>query len=433
MPFPGKKSKPLAEKMQKLGVMETRPFVIDLERCDGMYLCTIDNQFIFDWAGYYGSRLLGHNHPCFSNLGYQHRILVAAQNKIANPDFVTKELVQYYKFLHNVAPKCMRSAWLKTYTVNSGAEAVENALKYCVSKYKATHSDVDPPRFICFEGGFHGRTVYALSHTDMPYDPEATRDFRDLVVSPIRLPFPENSKEAIKASLAQIKVILDNPSNNIAGILVEPMQSAGGNRIVDKSWFQGLSRLTNWRGISLIFDEVQTAGGQTGTMWMCDQFDLPYSPTCIVTAKKFGCGVVYMENGMDNEVLDSTWSGTLVDMVRVPYEFETVKRENLIKKVPAKAKLLTEGLQKLAKRYPDIIKKVQGVGLYQGFEVSLPDIKAEIIKRMLYEEHTLVLSSGLNYIRLRPNLNVTKKDIKLLLEKLERVLIRTLHSKIGFE
>ena len=113
MLYPGPKSKPLIEEMERLGVMGTRPFVINLDKSKGMYLRTIDGQDIFDWAGYYGARLLGHNHPAYSNWRYQKKILTAARNKIANPDFVTQELLDYYRFLHAVRPKCMAPSTLK--------------------------------------------------------------------------------------------------------------------------------------------------------------------------------------------------------------------------------------------------------------------------------------------------------------------------------
>ena len=120
MTFPGPLSLNLCSIMNQLGVMETRPFAIDLAASQGMYLKTVDGQNIFDWAGYYGSKLLGHNHSCYFDPEYEQRILLAARNRTANPDFVTQELVDYYQFLHDIAPTCIKYSDFRVYTLNSG-------------------------------------------------------------------------------------------------------------------------------------------------------------------------------------------------------------------------------------------------------------------------------------------------------------------------
>ncbi len=118
------------------------------------------------------------------------------------------------------------------------------------------------------------------------------------------------------------------------------------------------------------FDEVQTAGGQTGTMFAVDQFDLPYPPQAVATAKKFGNGVVYILCPMqDRGVLDSTWGGSLCDMVRFVQEMRIVREERLLEKVEEKTACLVAGLDELALRYNDLIFNVRGMGLYQGFSL----------------------------------------------------------------
>ena len=100
-------------------------------------------------------------------------------------------------------------------------------------------------------------------------------------------------------------------------------------------FFRALSELAHKYDTFLGFDEVQTAGGQAGTFWAIDQFDLPHPPQAVASAKKLGCGVVYMLYPMeDHGVLDSTWGGHLADMVRFVQEMKIVRREKLIEAVP---------------------------------------------------------------------------------------------------
>lgn len=426
MKFPGAISKTLLDEFDQLGIVQTRPFVIDLASSRGMNIATVDGHTIIDWAGFYGSRLLGYNHAAYSEPAFRERLMSAALTKTANPDFVTPELIDYYRFLHRIAPKSMDPSTLRVYTVNSGAEAVENALKYCVNRYFHKYGPGKPnPRFMSFDGGFHGRTVYALSVTDMPHNPAATRDYHRLVGRTRWVPFPAPDMNSVSIAIELIKVALKRYGDGLAGIIVEPMQGAGGHNVTLPLFFQILSELAHQHDVPLIFDEVQTAGGQCGSMWMIDQFDLPHSPTCVVSAKKLGCGVLYMNDLIpDSGVLDSTWSGHIVDMVRVPHEFDIIDREGLIDAVGGKTRCLTDGLQELQARHP-VVTNIRGTGLYQGFSLPSRVIRDEIVERALQEQDLLLLRAGTDTIRFRPNICVTTDDIDDLIERLDHTL-RTL-------
>ena len=119
--YPGPASAPLIAELQRYVVMDPQPFVLDLERCHGMYLATVDGQHIFDWGGHYASRLIGHNHPRMLEPDYVRRLVRAANNKVPNPDFLTRECLDYYRLLYELAPACMRNPHLEVYAVNSGA------------------------------------------------------------------------------------------------------------------------------------------------------------------------------------------------------------------------------------------------------------------------------------------------------------------------
>jgi len=182
----------MLEELSQYVIATPYQFVVDLEKSEGMWLATVDGQRLFDWAGYFGSKLIGHNHPGLYEPTYVQRLVRAANNKVANPDFLTPECLAYYRMLYRLAPEIMKSNRLEVYAVNSGAEAVENMMKYLVATHNAkvaakgrTHTG---RRFLYFDKAFHGRTVFALGvtqtidtwrlRTSMASPPWATSSFR---------------------------------------------------------------------------------------------------------------------------------------------------------------------------------------------------------------------------------------------------------------
>lgn len=433
--FPGPKSAAALEEMQRYVIADLFPFVIDLEKSQGMYLATVDGQQIFDWAGYYGAKLISHNHPRLYEPDYLRRLAIAANNKIANPDFLTPECLAYYRKLHEIAPQCMENDKLEVYVINSGAEAIENLLKYLLIKHVEKHGSsgslIAKRRFIYFDRAFHGRTVYALNITQPMHDPDITQGFRALAPGNLCVPFPSSdsgqSKEwnerRCKEALGQIEAYLQQYGDEIVAVIAEPIQGAGGQRIAPKEFFQELSRLTHQYGCYLAFDEIQTAGGQAGTIFACDQFDLPHPPQAVAVAKKFANGVVYMLEPMQTQgVLDSTWGGCLVDMVRFVQEMKIVEEEKLIEQVPEKEALLHCGLEDLATKYHHLMFNVRGMGLYQGFTLRSKELRVRLQQIALRHESLLLLGGGLQTIRFRPPLDVTADEIELMLAKLDRCL-----------
>jgi L-lysine 6-transaminase len=430
--FPGPRSAAMIEELRRYVIADPYPFCVDLERSEGMWIATVDRERLFDWAGYYASKWIGHNHPRLFEPEYLRRLSYAANNKLANPDFLTPECLEYYRTLHAVAPKCLRNPRLEVYAVNSGAEAVENMMKYLLNLHdqKRTRRR-GSRRFIYFDQAFHGRTVFALNVTELTHDPMITKDFHGLVRGNLQVPFPavntddaaDENRFRTNEALARVERHLQDHRGEVVGIIVEPIQGAGGHRVAEKEFFQGLSRLAHDYDTSLGFDEVQTAGGLTGEFFTADQLDLPYPPQAIAAAKKMGNGVLYMRHPMDDEgVLDSTWGGTLGDMVRFCQEWRIVQDERLIEQVAEKSAYFVARLQELQQRFPTLVRNIRGLGLYQGFSLPTPAQKAALVDIALQREHLLLLGAGRNSIRFRPNLNVTVANMDLLMEKLGRVL-----------
>jgi len=437
-PLPGPISSKMIQELGRYVIADLYPFVVDIEHSEGMWLATVDGRRLFDWAGYYASKLIGHNHPGLYEPDYVKRLVRAANNKVPNPDFLTPECLEYYRTIHRLAPRCMQNPTLEVYSVNSGAEAVENMLKYFINLFNQRRGTAMYPgsvrRFLYFENAFHGRTVFALNVTQT-IDPVATKDFHGIVPGNVLVPFPAintsespdtNRVRTIEA-LKRVENLIKQLPGELVGIIVEPIQGAGGHRMAEPEFFQGLSRLAHENEIFLGFDEVQTAGGPTGAMFMVDQLDLPYPPQAVATAKKFGSGVVYMLHPMEDKgVLDSTWGGCLADMVRFVQEIKIVERENLIEAAVIKGARLAAGLKDLESKHPEIICNVRGMGLYQGFSLRDRAARARLADLALEEESLLLLPAGERSIRLRPNLSVAEADIDRLL-----VLLGRCFDKLG--
>ena len=433
--FPGPRSAQMIEELSRYVIAEPYPFALDLEKCSGMWLATVDGEKIFDWAGYFGAKLIGHNHPRMFEAEFLRRLARAANNKVANPDFLTAECLEYYRLLHQLAPKCMKNDRLEVYAVNSGAEAVENMMKYLINLYdckvRAREKTPQKRRFVYFDQAFHGRTIFALNITELSHAPLVTKNFKGIIADNIQVPFPsvdmsqteKRNAARTNQSLEIVRQCLERYSGEVVGIIVEPLQGAGGHRVAQPEFFRGLSRLAHDYGVYLGFDEVQTAGGQTGSVFAVDQFDLPYPPQAVATAKKFGNGVIYMLYPMeDRGILDSTWGGNLADMVRFVREMKIVHEERLIEQVPEKTAQLVGGLEALVVRHPGLIFNVRGMGLYQGFSFRRPECKNKLLDLALEKESMLLLGSGKQTVRLRPPLTVAKDEIEVFIDKLARLL-----------
>lgn len=430
-----RRSRALLEELGRYVVAEPWPFAVDLARSRGMWLATVDGDLVHDWGGLYGSRLIGYNHPRLLEPAYQARLALAANNKMANPDFLTLECLDYYRLMHRLAPRCLRGPRMEVYAVNSGAEAVENAIKYLINLHDAKRAARGLPpgrrRLVWFDRAFHGRTVLTLNLTELPDSPAATRGFHGLVADTVRVPFPAWDREAAAAdheaaarrSLEAVRAVLEESPGEVVAVVAEPLQSAGGQRVAVPGFFARLSALVHAHGSFLMFDEVQTAGGPCGDVFLCDRLDLPHPPQAVAAAKKLGCGVVFMRESMqDVGVLDSTWGGNLSDMVRVVQEFAVVEEEGLLARVPARARQLEDGLLALRARHAGLLRNVRGHGLYQGFSFTRPELRGRCLALALERHGTFLLGAGEDSIRLRPPLDVTPADITRLLETLDAVL-----------
>jgi len=224
------------------------------------------------------------------------------------------------------------------------------------------------------------------------------------------------------------EAILSSP-NRVACIIIEPIQAEGGDHHFRDEFFRGLRDLCDQNEVLLIFDEVQTGIGITGKMWAFEHFTA--KPDIIAFGKKTQvCGVLANKEKFDeipNNVfressrINSTFGGNFIDMMRFKLILEVIEKENLCQNAETVGSYLLNGLQQLAKKYPDVISNPRGRGLMCAFD--LPDgAQRDRMREMLYEDHLIILPCGDQSLRFRPHLNVSQEEIQIALDKIEKLV-----------
>jgi L-lysine 6-transaminase len=321
--------------------------------------------------------------------------------------------------------------------IEGGAAAVENALKaamdWKVRKNVAAGVGERGTEIMHFERAFHGRSGYTMSLTNT--DPRKVAFFAKFpwprIILPIldfTLPEPERTArvaERERLAESQMREILKRKSQDIAAIIIEPIQGEGGDNHFRGEFLRALRRLCDEFELLLIFDEVQCGMGITGRSWCCEHFEV--LPDLLVFGKKAQvCGVMAgprLDEITDNTFrlpsrISSTWGGNFTDYVRSTHYLRIIAEEKLIENARVKGVQFLTGLEALSKRHP-IISAVRGRGLMLAFD--LPDTKTrDAFWKGSYELGLLVVRCGDRSIRLRPVLDVKGDIIEAALEIMER-------------
>ena len=237
----------------------------------------------------------------------------------------------------------------------------------------------------------------------------------------ITFPLEDNLEHIIKLEEKAVKEIKDaikSHPDNIASIIIEPIQGEGGDNHFRSEFMQMLRQIADENDIILIYDEVQTGVGVTGKMWAHQNFENA-NPDIISFGKKTQvCGVAASKrfDEVDGNVfressrINSTWGGSLVDMVRLTIYLELIEKEKLVDKAARTGKYLLQGLHDLQNEFPNLVSNARGQGLYCAFDLPSSE-KRDHLANHLMDEGSILLGSGNYSIRFRPHLNVTEEDI----------------------
>lgn len=416
---------------------EGYPFVLDLEKSHGQYLHdALTGKEYLDFFTFYASRPVAFNHPRLREPEYLEKLLLAARTKPSNCDVYTTLFAEFADTFNRLA---LGPGMKHLFTVEGGALAVENALKtafdWKARKNLAAGRGENPGRVIHFTHAFHGRSGYTLSLTNT-HDPRKTQYFPKFdwprIPSPaIRFPLEGENLRATEgfehAALAEIDRVYDNlGQHEIACILIEPMQAEGGDRHFRPEFLAALRKICDERDALLVYDEVQTGMGATGTMWMYEQ--LGVQPDVVAFAKKAQVGGVMASERIDDvdnvfkvkSRISSTWGGNLVDFVRCTRYLEIIREERLLENVQRQGAHVLSRLEALAASHPQL-SAVRGRGLMCAFDAPDTAVRDRIVGKAK-DEGLLVLPCGDRTVRLRPALDLSRQDADEGISRLDRAL-----------
>ena len=400
--------------------------VADLKRSRGSHVFdAIRQEYFLDFHACFATIPLGYNHPRLTSPEVREELAWAAVQKPSNSDLYTS---QFAEFVASFADHAMLEPMEYLFFIEGGALAVENALKaafdWKARKNLAADKRPRASQVIHFREAFHGRSGYALSLTNT-YDIRKTQyfpifDWPRIDNPKCRYPLTgDNFRQVVAAerrALKQIEATLAKQTDDIACLILEPIQSEGGDNHFRLEFHQALRRLCDEHDILLIYDEIQTGLGASGRMWCCEHFVLP---DIICFGKKSQvCGI--MVSGKIDEVpenvfkvpsrINSTWGGNLVDMVRSRIYLEVYRDEDLVARAASMGDGLLRRLRELEQEFPRLVSNTRGLGLLCAFDLPDPDQRDALV-RELFNRKLIILPCGRQSIRFRTPLTISREDL----------------------
>lgn len=400
--------------------------VVDLKKSKGSYLVDAkDGKRYLDFFTFVASSPIGMNHPKMTTPEFMEKLAYVSVNKPSSSDIYTVEQAEFLETFERVA---LPLYFPHVFFVEGGTLGVENALKAAFDwkirkNFAKGYKEEKGKQILHFKQAFHGRSGYSLSLTNT--DPVKTDLFPKFgwprVHNPaVKFPLNEENlagvKEEEEISISQMKEAFKTNEDDIAAIILEPIQGEGGDNHFRPEFFKALRQLADENEAMLIFDEVQTGIGLTGKMWAHQHF---VEPDMISFGKKMQvCGFLCskrIHEAKDNVFvvpsrINSTWGGNLVDMVRAQRYLEIIEEEKLVENARLMGEYLVQGLETLAAENPKVVSNARGRGLFAAFDLNTADLRTEVRKRAL-QKGLIVLPSGERSIRFRPPLNVSRQEI----------------------
>jgi len=428
-PLPGPRATAVIERdAQVLSPSYTRCYPLVAARGEGAVIEDVDGNRFLDFNAGIAVTSTGHCHPkVVAAIEQQSKRLI----HMSGTDFYYENMVQLAEKLASLAPGAGPH---RVYFGNSGTEATEAAMK--LARYHTGRE-----KFIAFTGSFHGRTMGALSLTASKVTQR--RGFGPLVPGVYHAQFPDPYRRmpgvsADDHAVSCVRFIEDElfrtivPAEEVAGIVVEPIQGEGGYLIPPKAFHEELRRLADRHGILLIFDEVQCGMGRTGKMWAAEHFGV--APDIFTTAKGIASGLPLSAMIARAEIMNwppgahaSTFGGNPVAVAAALATIDLLENE-LIANAATMGSHLLDRMRNWPERFRHV-GEVRGLGLMIGFEMVLDQQTKERahelrerIQTMAFERGLLVLGAGRNSIRLCPPLIITRDQADFAVDTLEECL-----------
>ncbi|HEY4634505.1 MAG TPA: aminotransferase class III-fold pyridoxal phosphate-dependent enzyme [Candidatus Limnocylindrales bacterium] len=382
-----------------------RAYPIVPVRGEGLTVEDIDGNLFLDFAAGIAVNSTGHAHP---------QVVAAIKEQAAElihfsaSDFYLPIYPEVCRELARLAPIDGRA---RVYLGNSGTEVVETSIKL------ARHA-TGRPYVVAFLGAFHGRTYGSVSLTASKAKYHA--GFGPLLPGVFHAPFGR-----VEDLRWFDEVLFDKlaPANEVAAIIVEPIQGEGGYVVPEDGFLQGLRRICDEHGIILIADEIQTGAGRTGKMWAVEHWGV--KPDIVLSAKGIASGMPLAALIARADLLEtwgpgahgSTYGGNPVACAAALATIELLEH-GLVDNAAARGEQALTALRSLQDRHPGLVTDVRGVGLMIGVEFDTGE-HAEEVQWAAFERGLLVLECGRTSVRLSPPLTVTEAEMATGLRILE--------------
>jgi L-lysine 6-transaminase len=415
--------------------------VMDLDRSHGSFIYdSLHDVEVLDLFSHFATIPVGYNHPALKEPAFLEELHRAALTKPANSDIYTQEMARFVETFARVAVPPSHARHL--FFVEGGSVAVENTLKTAFDwkvrkNFRKGYRREVGHQVLHFEQAFHGRTGYTLSLTNTA-DPRKTMYFPKFpwprIVNPkLRFPIDEAEVERVTKvealALAQAKQALVDNRDDVAALIVEPIQAEGGDNHFRPEFLAALRQLCDESEMLFICDEVQTGIGLTGSMWGFQA--LGVVPDLFAFGKKMQvCGLAAGDRIFDepenvftvSSRINSTWGGNLVDMVRARKYLEIIETEKLVENARVVGGFLKEKLRELAAEFPGKMGNVRGRGLFIAFDLPDGPTRGKVLSAWLQKHNVMGLASGEAAIRLRPALTLSKDEALLGVQRLRATL-----------
>ena len=386
--IPGPKSRKLVDKFKNITYDSTFTYPLVFKTGRGCVIEDIDGIEFLDFTSNIGSCPLGYSYPDILDVIKEYSSSERGVHKIAGQDFYCEEHFDIASKLLSISKKNS-----KVFFINSGAEAVENAIKIAYKK-------MGPLIGISCNGDFHGRTLGALSFT-MSKEIQKT-NFPELPVKRIKFCTTDSDPE-----INQLESLIKE--YKMAFIITEIIQGEGGLNVASKLFIHHIRKLADEYKVPLIFDEVQSGMGRTGKWWAYEHYGV--EPDIMTVAKALQVGATVYDKGYDPPepgVLSSTWGGgSRIDMAIGTKIIEIILKNNLLSNSQKIGDVLL-------KNFVDIVGingliDARGIGLMIGLEFDTK-VTRDFIVNSLFKKGLLILPAGMKSIRIMPPLIINEEE-----------------------
>jgi 4-aminobutyrate aminotransferase len=411
--LPGPKAKSLVEDDDAvISPSSPRAYPLAVESAQGLTVTDVDGNTFWDFASGIAVTNVGHRHPKVAEAAK------AQLDELIHPafcDYYTSEPVRLAERLTEIAPG---DSPKKVFFGNSGAEAIEAGMKLA-RHHTGRH------RFLAFEGAFHGRTMGALSLTASKT--KYKRGFGPLVPGVDHVPFPNpyrygSEEAAMEATFDAIENLVRTrvPVDEIAGIVVEPVQGEGGYVVPPEGFHRRLREFADDHGILLLADEVQAGFGRTGEWFGMDNWGV--EPDITLMGKGIANGLPMSAMVANEDVMTwgegthaSTYHGNPVVAAAANAVIDVIEEESLLDNATEVGAHLMDELDALAGEYEQI-GDVRGLGLMVGAEFVDPETGdpdgdlSEAVMHTAWQHGLMILPCGQSTVRFAPPLTITKEQ-----------------------